>query len=76
MSAVIFCAFAAVRTRRAARRDCIFCCLELPGQTKRSAPLEAVEVVTTGIPFTTAATIYATNGKVDKNPFRKENEKR
>ena len=39
-----------------------FCCLELPGQTKRSALLEAVEVVTTGATFTTAATIYAACG--------------
>ena len=33
-----------------------FCCL---GNHKRSAPLEAVEVVTTGVTFATAATIYA-----------------
>ena len=40
MSAVIFCAFAAARSRSAASGDCIVCCLELPGQTKRSALLE------------------------------------
>ena len=42
---------------------------------KRSALLEAVEVGTTGLTFTTAATIYAACGyncKIDKNPYSKK----
>ena len=44
-----------------------FCCLELPGQTKRWALVEAVEVGTTGITFATAATVYAACGSESKN---------
>ena len=58
MSAVIFCAFAAVITRKAARSDCIFLLLV----AKLSATVAPVEVVTTGATFTTAATVYAACG--------------
>ena len=45
-------------------------------QTKRSALLEAVEVVTDGFTFTTAATITrfaAKIAKADKNPYSTNN---
>ena len=60
MSAVIFCAFAAVlKTRRAVRYVCIFAAWSCLVCKALAALLEAVEVVTTGATFTTAATIYA-----------------
>ena len=49
-----------------------FCCWELSGQTKRSAPLEAVEVGTTGLlsPLLRRYTRLAAKiGKIDKNPY-------
>ena len=44
-----------------------FCCLELPGQSKRSALLEAVEVSMYWDTFATAATLYAAWLKLGKN---------
>ena len=44
-----------------------FGCLELPGQTKRSAPLEAVEVSVYWDTFATAATLYAAAIKLAKS---------
>ena len=51
-----------------------FCCLELPGHTQRSALLEAVEVVTTGLlspPLRRCTRLAAKKANIDKNPYSK-----
>ena len=54
-----------------------FCCLELPEQTKRSVPLEAVEVGTTGLLSPLLRRYARLEAKIyiyiiDKNPYSKK----